>query len=129
MTAPLFDLSATAGPHLVGTRCTACASVSFPPRPICWRCGGEAMERQPIGRHGTIQSSTVVHHAPARFVAPYVLALVALDEGPIVFAPIVGAVTDAAALSPGRRVELMIAPARAGGAAVYQFRPLDAGTG
>ena len=64
-----------------------------------------------------------MHHAPIGFVAPYVVALVDLVEGPVVFCPVTGCPPDDAVVPPGTPVELVIAPARAGGADVFQFRP------
>ncbi|MBI4590475.1 MAG: OB-fold domain-containing protein [Candidatus Rokubacteria bacterium] len=111
-------------PSLAGSRCRYCARVSFPARPICPWCGREDTEPVAVGRRGTIQASAVVYHAPIGFTAPYIVALVELAEGPVVFCPITGCLPDENAVPPGTPVELVVAPARAGGAPVFQFRPL-----
>jgi uncharacterized OB-fold protein len=66
-----------------------------------------------------VLSSAVVHHAPAGFEAPYVVGLVELEEGPVVFCPITGFPGGA---GRGAAVELAIAPARPQGEPVIQFR-------
>jgi uncharacterized OB-fold protein len=121
--------TAAGGPHLVGSRCRDCGHASFPARPVCGRCGQETGDRVPVGRRGRLQASAVVYHAPAGFSAPYVIGLVALDEGPIVFAPITGCLPEERAVRPGQVVELVIGPARPGGVPVFQFRPVPPAAG
>lgn len=111
-------------PSLAGSRCLECSRVSFPGRPICPWCGREDTEPTAVGRRGTIRSSAVVYHAPIGFTAPYVVALVELAEGPVVFCPITGCPPDEKAVPPGTVVELLVAPARPGGAPVFQYRPV-----
>ncbi len=125
----IFAESAAGGQHLVGSRCRDCGHASFPARRVCGRCGQETVDRVPLGRRGRLQASAVVHHAPAGFSAPYVIGLVALDEGPIVFAPITGCPPEERAVRPGQAVELVIGPARPGGVAVPQFRPVPPAAG
>lgn len=123
MSRELFRQARGEAPYLVATRCRHCRHLSFPPRPICPRCGQEDVEEMAAGRSGRIQSSAVVHNAPTGFTAPYVVALVALEEGPIVFCPITGCPPEEAAVPPGTPVELVVAPARPEGAPVIQYRP------
>ncbi|MBV0896136.1 OB-fold domain-containing protein [Microbacterium sp. NC79] len=64
--------------------CTACDEWVFYPRERCSHCAAAALEwRQASGR-GRIWSFIVVHRAEPAFadLAPYVLAVVELDEGP-----------------------------------------------
>ena len=110
-------------PHLVVSRCRECGGVSFPARPVCLRCGLEETERVPAAGRGRIQASAVVYNAPYGFAAPYVVALVELEEGPIIFCPITGCPAEEGAAPPGTPVELVVAPARPGGPPVIQFRP------
>lgn len=64
--------------------CPACGHSQFPPRLTCTACHGAALEwRQSSGR-GTVYSFTVVHRAPSddfKADVPYVIAIVALEEG------------------------------------------------
>ena len=80
--------------NLAGTECGACGHVFFPKRALCPECRhrsvGKLKDKKFAGK-GTIESFTVVHQAPQEYEAesPYVLAIVALDEGPRVTAQVV----------------------------------------
>jgi uncharacterized OB-fold protein len=67
--------------------CRDCAATQAPPLPLCRRCGSERLERLAARGTGSVVSATSVRH---RFLevsppVPYVVAIVALDEGPRVF--------------------------------------------
>ncbi|MFT4011832.1 MAG: Zn-ribbon domain-containing OB-fold protein [Paracoccus sp. (in: a-proteobacteria)] len=69
---------------LVYQHCENCAFVQFPPRNLCAACGSDQPEWRESRRSGRVESFTVVHRAPNalfRAKAPYVIALVQLDEG------------------------------------------------
>jgi uncharacterized OB-fold protein len=107
-----------AGAALLGSRCTACGTVSFPkaafacPNP---RCASTDLEEHRLAPTGTVWSYTDLRYQPpAPFVAttdpyePYVLAAVELDaDGIVVLGQMVAgtALTD---LHVGARVELVI---------------------
>jgi hypothetical protein len=71
--------------NLIGTRCSNCNKVFFPPRFICPSCRriGKLEPYRMKGR-GKIVSFTVTHVAPNGFEdqAPYVIAIIELEEGP-----------------------------------------------
>jgi uncharacterized OB-fold protein len=80
-------------PHLVGSRCPACGTYAFPPRPgPCPNPGCDADELTPVplSTTGTLWSFTENHYAPpAPYVAadpfePYALAAVELEAEGIV---------------------------------------------
>ena len=73
---------------LVGEVCPHCEAKIFPPRDVCPNCGEEAKTRYDFSGHGTIFSYTVMRDAPAGYEqnTPYTVALVKLDEGPVVTA-------------------------------------------
>lgn len=73
---------------LVGEVCPHCDAKLFPPRDVCPHCGGEAKSVYTFSGKGTIYSYTMMHDAPSGFQeqAPYAVALVKLDEGPMVTA-------------------------------------------
>ncbi|MBL8835604.1 MAG: Zn-ribbon domain-containing OB-fold protein [Alphaproteobacteria bacterium] len=81
-TRPYWD-GAKAG-RLMLPWCKACARPHFYPRSICPHCGAADLEwRQASGR-GTVYSY-VINHKPARGFedkVPYVIAVIALAEGP-----------------------------------------------
>lgn len=66
-------------------RCEVCAKFHFYPRSACPFCGSTALAWQVVSGKGEVYSYTVVHRAPSKGFAeqvPYVVAVVALDEGP-----------------------------------------------
>jgi len=73
---------------LVGEVCPHCEAKIFPPRDVCPECSGEAKTPYTFSGRGEVYSYTMVHNAPAGFkeTAPYTVALVKLEEGPMVTA-------------------------------------------
>jgi len=73
---------------LTGERCPACGNAIFPPRDICPACAAEAKTAYQMSGKGTLYSFTILTEAPAGFEeqAPYVLALIKLEEGPLITA-------------------------------------------
>jgi hypothetical protein len=73
---------------LVGEVCPHCAAKIFPPRDVCPNCGGEAKTAFAFSGKGEVFSYTTIYEAPAGFdeSAPYTVALVKLEEGPLVTA-------------------------------------------
>jgi uncharacterized OB-fold protein len=73
---------------LVGEVCPACEHKIFPPRDICPECGQEARTAYQFSGRGEVYSFTTVRNAPAGFeeAAPYTVALVKLEEGPMLTA-------------------------------------------
>jgi uncharacterized OB-fold protein len=73
---------------LVGEVCPHCNTKLFPPRDICPECGQEARQPFNFSGHGEIFSYTTIFEPPAGYeeYAPYTVALVKLDEGPILTA-------------------------------------------
>ena len=65
-------------------RCLDCSHWRWTPQLACPKCWSERYEWARSGGRGELYSYTVVHRSvdPARFEAPYVLAVVRLDEGP-----------------------------------------------
>lgn len=90
--------------------CTACGEWQFYPRSLCSHCWAPASElrwRRPAGG-AVLESFSVVHRGSGPFAeyAPYVVALVRLDEGPVMMSNIVGEVAE---LSIGDRLALEFA--------------------
>ncbi len=73
---------------LVGEVCPHCNEKLFPPRDVCPHCGGEAKTPYNFSGRGEVFSYTVMHDAPSDFqhTTPYTVALVKLEEGPVVTA-------------------------------------------
>jgi hypothetical protein len=74
--------------NLVGTLCSQCGKKSFPPRHVCPACGSLAHSPFAFNGHGEVYSFTTIYEAPTGFdeTAPYTVALVRLEEGPLVTA-------------------------------------------
>ncbi len=73
---------------LVGETCPHCETKIFPPRDVCPSCGGEAKTRFAFSGKGEVFSYTTIYEAPSGYdeTAPYTVALVKLQEGPIITA-------------------------------------------
>jgi len=73
---------------LIGEVCPHCEAKIFPPRDVCPECGGEAKTAYAFSGKGEVYSFTRMGNAPAGFEeqAPYTVALIKLQEGPIVTA-------------------------------------------
>lgn len=88
--------------RLAVPECGDCGETHFPPRVVCPYCLSSSVElRESTGR-GTVYSFTVVHldhHPTWGDEAPYVNALVSLDDGPTVFGNLVAC--DPAAVAVG----------------------------
>jgi len=110
-------------PALLGSRCTTCATVYFPPTPpdragFCRNpaCDGEEFETAELSRRGTVWSYTdAQYQPPAPYVArtdpyePFALAAVELAEG----ITVLGQVADGYGvkdLKVGAEVELVVEP-------------------
>lgn len=85
---------------LVGEVCPHCEAKLFPPRDICPECGQEAKTLYNFSGRGKVYSFTTVYEPPAGYEenAPYTVALVKLEEGPLITAQL----TDL----EGRKVEI-----------------------
>jgi uncharacterized protein len=78
--------------RLVIQRCQVCQQAIFYPRSVCPRCMSDRIAWIEATGKGTVYSYTVVHRAPAQFAedAPYVVAVVDLDEGVRLMTNVVG---------------------------------------
>ncbi len=73
---------------LVGEVCPHCEAKLFPPRDVCPECGQEAKTLYSFSGRGEVYSYTTVYEPPAGYEesAPYTVALIKLEEGPLVTA-------------------------------------------
>lgn len=88
-------------------RCGDCGRFHFYPRPACPYCHSAHVAPAKASGLGTVYSYSIVQRAPsARFAAqvPYVVALVATDEGPHLMSRIVGVPVTQVAI--GQRVKV-----------------------
>ncbi len=78
--------------QLIGTGCSKCGNVYFPPRAICPNCRGSGkVSETKLSGLGEVVTYTVVRVPPEGFEreAPYVVAIIKLEEGPRITAQIV----------------------------------------
>jgi uncharacterized protein len=119
---------------LTGEVCPHCEVKIFPPRDVCPECGGEAKTLFNFSGRGEVYSHTTIYDPPAGFEenAPYTVALVKLEEGPLVTAQL----TDLGGqpVEIGMPVEMVTRKLRNDGdergmiVYGYKFRPLLAST-
>jgi len=115
---------------LVGEVCPHCNAKLFPPRDVCPECGQDARTPYQFSGKGEIYSYTTIYEPPAGFeeYTPYTVALVKLEEGPIVTAQL----TDVGdrPIEIGMPVEMVTRKIRSDGDERgmiiygYKFRPL-----
>lgn len=78
--------------RLVVPECGDCGETHFPPRVVCPYCLSSSLGLRESAGDGVIYSFSIVHldyHPTWGTAAPYVNALVDLDDGPVVFANVV----------------------------------------
>jgi uncharacterized protein len=63
-------------------RCRACSSTYFPPQPFCPACTSDDIELVRSSGRGFVYSYVITDRAAPGFTAPYVIAVVELEEGP-----------------------------------------------
>jgi uncharacterized protein len=112
--------------RLLIRQCKACGARHFMPRHLCPECWSDELEWIDSPGLGSVHSFSIVHRAPTPTFAaraPYVIALVDLDEGPRMMANVLGA--EAQCIAIGDRVRLTFED-RGDGALIPQFFPLEA---
>ena len=82
---------------LMGTRCTACGTLSAEPRPMCPACHSADVEWHEFSGKGTLTTFTCIFIGPAYMIGkgygrnnPYCSGIVTLEEGPRISARILG---------------------------------------
>ena len=116
--------------NLIGSLCPACGEKHFPTREVCPKCGSEKTGPFAFSGRGEVYSFTTIYEAPSGFddTAPYSVALVKLEEGPLVTAQL----TDLGEAQPeiGMPVEMVTRRLRSDGdergmlVYGYKFRPV-----
>lgn len=115
---------------LVGEVCPHCEHKIFPPRDICPDCGQEAKDLYSFSGRGEVYSLTTVYDAPLGYEesTPYTVALIRLNEGPMVTAQLTD--LDGRDVAIGTPVEMVTRKLRSDGdergilVYGYKFRPV-----
>jgi hypothetical protein len=95
LTRPFWD--AAKRHELVVPRCNTCAELFFYPRERCPGCLSSDLNWETVSGNGRVYSYTVVHqpvHRGFRDDAPYIYAMIQLDEGPRMVSNLVGCPLD-----------------------------------
>ena len=95
--------------RLSGLKCGGCGELSAQPRLVCAKCGGQDLEVLELKDEGTIQTFTVNYVAAEgrESEAPYIVAIVELDDGPWVMGNIAGLKPEEATMDiMGRKVSM-----------------------
>jgi uncharacterized protein len=120
LTSPFWD-AASEG-RLILQHCLACDRGIFYPREICPHCWSDRLEWRQASGHGRLKTFSRIHrpgHPGWATVAPYVVGLVELDEGPTMLSHILG--TD-----PKVGDALRFAPTNIGGRVLPCFETVNA---
>ena len=113
---------------LVGEVCENCGDKIFPPRDVCPNCADEAKTQYEFSGKGEVYSYTTLYDAPEGYEgqAPYSIAIVKLEEGPLVTAQLTD--VDNGKVAIGLPIEMVTRKLRTDGdkgmiVYGYKFRP------
>ena len=116
---------------LDGEICPSCSKHIFPPRDVCPYCTQPAGPINTLSGRGEVFSYSTMYNTPRGYQeqAPYTVALVKLDEGPVVTAQLTD--VDSGEVEIGMKVEMVTRKLREDGEEGqiiygYKFRPLMA---
>lgn len=114
------------GHELRVAECAECGHLFLPPGPCCPRCWSPALGSRAVSGRGRVVSFAVYRRTyhPA-MPAPYVVALVELEEGPRLVSNVVGCPPEAVAVDMPVQVRFDVA----GGFTVPRFVPAADGGG
>lgn len=109
---------------VMGTRCSRCKRVYFPPRADCGDClAGDTMTWVEVPKEWTLLTYTRAYFAPTGFEGdtPYIIAVAEAAGGMRLLARLDSDIKDQR-LGPGMKLELMVARLD-GGKVAYRFCP------
>lgn len=120
-TQPYWD--AARNHQLALPECLSCRRFYFYPRDHCPVCSGREVRWRPVSGRGFLHTYVIAHHPAPGFEAdaPYVIAVVELEEGPRMMANIVGIEPDPALLELDMPLEVVFT--ERGPMTVPNFRP------
>jgi uncharacterized OB-fold protein len=121
VSAPYWD--AARRHQLVLQRCDQCERYIFHPRATCPHCGGRHLQWVPASGRGVVHTFTIARrptHPAFTDQVPYVIAVVQLEEGPLMTTNIIGC--DPADVSIGQSVTVEFEDVDGEGIALPVFR-------
>ena len=119
---PFFD--ALKQRRLLIQRCRDCGNAYYYPRPFCPACLSSAVEWEQASGRGKLYSFVINHRAAPGFVAPYIIAVVELDEGPRMMSNLVDVEPDPEMVRCEMPVEIVFDDVD-GDVTLPRFRPID----
>ena len=115
--------------RMVGEVCDHCGAKLFPPRDVCPECSKPAATPYTFSGKGEVYSYSTIYQAPKGFeeFVPYTVALVRLDEGPMITAQLTD--VEVSEVEIGMPVEMVTRRMQEDGedgliVYGYKFRPL-----
>jgi uncharacterized OB-fold protein len=122
-----FWAATLAGRLLLG-HCPACAETFWYPRPLCPQCGAWGADTVEASGHGTVETFSRIFRGVGEYAAaaPYYLAYVRLDEGPVLLTNLVDAEPEDVRI--GAPVRVVFFPTESGRAALPRFMLTDGTT-
>ena len=124
LTAPFWD--ACRRGVLEVAACESCGHLFLPPGPCCPTCWSTQLAARPVSGRGRVFSFAVYRRTyHPGMPAPYVVALVELDEGPRLISNIVGCAPEEVAIDMPVRVRFE----EVGDFTLPRFAPVGAGGG
>jgi hypothetical protein len=120
-TQPYWD--AARNRQLAMQECLSCRQFYFYPRDHCPLCLGTDVQWKVVSGRASLYSYVIIHNPPASVgrEAPYVIAVVQLEEGPRMMANIVGVDADPALIELDMPLEVVFT--EVGPLTVPNFRP------
>lgn len=104
-TQPFFD--GLRERKLMIQRCGACGQAYYYPRPICPHCMSDDVHWFQASGKGLVYSFVINHRSSPGFEAPYVIAVVELEEGPRMMTNLVGIEPDPEVVQCDMAVEIV----------------------
>ena len=115
--------------RLIGEMCTECGAIFFPRRAVCLKCGSAELEEYKLKEIGTVVTWTTIRNPPEGYekYAPYIVALVELDDGVMVLTQVVD--IEQGEMKTGMRVEAVFRKVKEDGSSGiieygFKFRPI-----
>ncbi|MFQ5415877.1 MAG: Zn-ribbon domain-containing OB-fold protein [Myxococcota bacterium] len=122
LTAPFWD--ACRNGRLEVSACEDCGHCFLPPGPCCPRCWSTQLAPQPVSGRGRVESFAVYRRTyHPGMPAPYVVALIELEEGPRLVSNVVGCAPEEVAIE----MPVVVRFERVGEFVLPRFAPLARG--
>ncbi len=97
-------------PYLRANECKSCGARFFDRRVACGSCGKQDFRNARVKNAGRVKAFSIVHRAAPGIPAPYVSAIVEIDDGTTVRSNVVNCEASPDVVSLGMRVKLTTYP-------------------